>query len=115
MEKTQVIRHKGTSDHGDTAMAWYNRGEGYQSGMDLIGHAGGTGGYETFIGFGKKQHQGVVVLCNQQGGLSPETIGWLLLKGARLSPEVAIALRPGSEVVGVGIADRCSPVPSPDA
>ena len=104
MERTHVIRHKGTSDHGDTAMAWYSRGEGDQPGMELIGHAGGTGGHETFIGFGKKQRRGVVVLCNQQEGLSPETIGWLLLKGSRLSPQVAMALRPGSEVVGVGIA-----------
>jgi CubicO group peptidase (beta-lactamase class C family) len=43
-EQTHVIRHKGTSTHGDTAMAWMNRGEGYQSGMELLGHAGGTGG-----------------------------------------------------------------------
>jgi len=104
MEKTHVIRNRGTATHGDTAMAWYSRGEGAQSGMELIGHAGGTGGHETFIGFGKKQRKGVVVLCNQQGGLSPETIGWLLLKGSLLSPQVAMALRPGSEVVGVGIA-----------
>jgi len=104
MEQTHAIRHRGTSDHGDTAMAWYNRGEGYQSGMQLIGHAGGTGGYETFIGFDKKQRRGVVVLCNQQGGLSPETMGWLLLKGVPLNREIALALRPGSEVVGVGIA-----------
>ena len=104
MEQTHVIRHKGTSDHGDTAMAWYSRGVGGLSGMELIGHAGGTGGHETFIGFGKNPRRGVVVLCNQQGGLSPETIGWLLLKGGRLSPEIAMALRPGSEVVGVGIA-----------
>jgi CubicO group peptidase (beta-lactamase class C family) len=104
MERTHVIRHKGTSDHGDTAMAWYRRGEGDQPAMELIGHAGGTGGHETFMGFGKKQRRGVVVLCNQQGGPSPEIIGWLLLKGTRLSPQVAMALRTGSEVVGVGIA-----------
>jgi CubicO group peptidase (beta-lactamase class C family) len=104
MEQTHGIRHKGTPDHGNTAMAWYRRGEGDQAGMELMGHAGGTGGHETFIGFGKKQRRGVVVLCNQQGSPSPETIGWLLLKGGRLSPQVAMALRPGSEVVGVGIA-----------
>src|SRR5438094_4182362 len=104
MEQTHVIRHKGTSTHGDTAMAWVNRGEGYQSGMKLLGHAGATGGYETFIGFDKEQRRGVVVLCNQQGGLSPETIGWLLLKGVRLKRAIANALLPVADEVGVGIA-----------
>jgi len=65
MEQTQVIRHKGTSDHGDTAMAWYARGEGYQSGMEVLGHGGATGGYETFIGINKDQRKGVVVLSSE--------------------------------------------------
>src|SRR5437667_2900301 len=103
MEQTHVIRHKGTSTHGDTAMAWMNRGEGYQSGMKLLGHAGATGGYETFIGFDKEQRRGVVVLCNQQGGLSPETLGWLLLKGVRLSREIAIGLSASTNAVGIGV------------
>ena len=102
MEQTHVIRHKGTS--GDTAMAWMNRGEGYQSGIELLGHAGGTGGYETFIGINKDQRKGVVVLSSQQGGLSPETIGWLLLKGIRLSREIAIGLSAGTNAVGIGVA-----------
>src|SRR6266571_1210805 len=95
MEQTHVIRHKDTSTHGDTAMAWMNRGEGYQSGMELLGHAGGTGGYETFIGISKDQRRGVLVLSSRQGGLSSETIGWLLLRGVRLSPEIAIGLSAG--------------------
>ena len=104
MELTHVIRHKGTSDHGDTAMAWYARGEGYQSGMEVLGHAGATGGYETFIGINKDQRKGVVVLSSQQGGLSSETIGWLLLKGVRLSQEIAIGLSAGTNIVGIGVA-----------
>ncbi len=104
MEQTHVIRHKGTSTHGDTAMAWINRGEGYQSGMELLGHAGATGGYETFIGINKDQRKGVVVLSSQQGSLSPEIIGWLLLKGVRLSREIAIGLSAGTNAVGIGIA-----------
>ena len=104
MEQTHVIRHKHTSDHGDTAMAWYDRGEGYQSGMELLGHAGGTGGYETFIGINKDQRRGVVVLSSRQGGLSPETIGWLLLRGVGLSPEIAIGLSAGTNMVGIGVA-----------
>jgi CubicO group peptidase (beta-lactamase class C family) len=104
MEETHVIRHKGTSTHGDTAMAWMNRGEGYQTGMELLGHAGATGGYETFIGINKDQRRGVVVLSSRQGGLSPETIGWLLLRGVRLSPEIAIGLSAGTNIVGIGVA-----------
>src|SRR6266511_4627002 len=104
MEQTHVIRHKGTSTHGDTAMAWMNRGEGFQSGMELLGHAGATGGYETFIGINKDQRRGVVVLSSEQGGLSPETIRWLLLKGIRLSPEIAIGLSAGTNMVGIGVA-----------
>jgi len=104
MEQTHVIRHKHTSDHGDTAMAWYDRGEGYQSGMELLGHAGATGGYETFIGINKDQRRGVVVLSSRQGGLSPETIGWLLLRGVRLCPEIAIGLSAGTNMVGIGVA-----------
>ncbi len=103
MEQTQAIRHKDTFDHGDTAMAWYARGEGFQSGMELLGHGGATGGYETFIGINKDQRKGVVVLSSQQGGLSAETIGWLLLKGVRLSQEIAIGLSAGTNAVGIGV------------
>src|SRR5258708_20448684 len=81
MERTHVIRHKGTSDHGDTAMAWYSRGEGNQSGMQLIGHPGGTGGREPFICFAKKQTPGVRGVGNHQRGPSPHPIGLLLPHG----------------------------------
>lgn len=104
MENMHVIRNKGTATHGDAAIAWMNRGEGYQSGLNLLGHDGATGGYETFIGFDKKQCRGVVVLCNQQGGLSPETLGWLLLKGVRLDRSITNALLPSIDAVGVGVA-----------
>ena len=44
------------------------------------------------------------MLCNQQGGVSPETLGWLLLKGVRLNRAIANALWPATDTVGVGIA-----------
>src|SRR5205809_843513 len=37
MEQTHVIRHKHTSDHGDTAMAWYDRGESYNREWNFSG------------------------------------------------------------------------------
>ena len=44
------------------------------------------------------------MLSSRQGGLSPEIIGWLLLKGVRLSREIAIGLSPGTNAVGIGVA-----------
>lgn len=102
MEKTRVIRHRNTA-HGDMAMSWSVRGAGLEPGRTLIGHAGASGGYETFIGLDETQRQGVVVLCSQQGGMSAETLGWLLLKGVPLSPAIARALLPAGEAVGVGV------------
>jgi len=58
----------------------------------------------TRIGINKDQRRGVVVLSSRQGGLSPETIGWLLLRGVRLSPEIAIGLSAGTNMVGIGVA-----------
>jgi serine-type D-Ala-D-Ala carboxypeptidase/endopeptidase len=102
MEKTRVIRHRNTS-HGDMAMSWSVRFDGLEPGRRLIGHAGGSGGYETFIGLDETQRKGVVVLCSQQGGMSPETLGWLLLKEVPLTPAIARALLPAGEAVGVGV------------
>lgn len=109
MEKTRVIRHRNTS-HGDMAMSWSVRDEGLDSGRTLIGHAGGTGGYETFIGLDETQQKGVVVLCSQQGGMSAETLGWLLLKGVPLTPAIGRALLPARDTVGVGIGLALDPM-----
>jgi hypothetical protein len=103
MEKTRVIRYRNTP-HGDMAMSWSVRDAGLESEHKLIGHAGGSGGYETFIGLDETQRKGVVVLCSQQGGMSPETLGWLLLKGVPLNPAIARGLLPPGNTVGVGIA-----------
>jgi len=102
MEKTRGIRHRNTS-HGDMAMSWSVRREGLESGRTLIGHAGASGGYETFIGLDETHRKGIVVLCSQQGGMSIETLGWLLLKDVPLSPAIARALLPAGEAVGVGV------------
>jgi CubicO group peptidase (beta-lactamase class C family) len=105
MQITQQIRHRDSPRYGNTGMAWMDRGENYPANMELLMHGGGTAGYNTFIGFDKKQRRGVVVLCNQLGGVSAETIGWLLLEGMRLTPEITAGLSPGKngELVGVGI------------
>jgi S1-C subfamily serine protease len=72
----------------------------------MLGHAGGTGGYHTFIGFSKPQRRGVVVLSNQQGIVESEPVGWLILERIALTPELANILVNGreKELVGIGVA-----------
>lgn len=107
MQKTHVIRFNDPAHSQKVAMAWMTRGEGYQSGLDLLGHPGGTVGYGSFVGFDQKRRRGVVVLSNHleaSGVLPPETIGWLLLRDVRLTPQVASVLLTGNshELVGIG-------------
>jgi CubicO group peptidase (beta-lactamase class C family) len=110
LEKTHVIRHRGDSVFGDTAMPWVDRRQSEQTGMELLGHAGGTAGYSAFIGFDRQHRRGVVVLFNQQegtGSLHSETLGWLLLEGAQLTPQITAGLFPrAGEIVGVGMKLR---------
>jgi serine-type D-Ala-D-Ala carboxypeptidase/endopeptidase len=62
MQKTHVLHHLAQSRYGNTALPWMDRSQSDQTGTELLGHAGGTGGYETFIGFDKQHRRGVVVL-----------------------------------------------------
>jgi CubicO group peptidase (beta-lactamase class C family) len=106
LENTQVIRHRGDSVFGDTAMPWVDCCQSEQTGIELLGHAGGTAGYSAFIGFDQEHRRGVVVLFNQQdgtGSLHSQTLGWLLLEGAQLTPRITAGLFPrDGEIVGVG-------------
>ena len=104
MQKTHVVRHQAQSKYGNTALPWMDRSQSDQTGHELHGHAGGTGGYETFIGFDQQHRRGVVVLCSQQGFVASEPLGWLLLERVPLTkPNAAIALTGLSEIAGVGI------------
>jgi CubicO group peptidase (beta-lactamase class C family) len=115
IEKTQTIRHRGDPVYGNTAMPWVDCGQSAQTGMELLGHAGGTAGYSAFIGFDRQHRRGVVVLLNQQGGteggLHSQTVGWLLLEGVRLTPQITANLFPAStaELVGIGVKLRFDP------
>ncbi len=112
MEKSRVIRHRGDPIYGNTAMPWVDCGKSDQTGMQLLGHAGGTAGYSAFIGFDRQHHRGVVVLLNQQdgakGSLHSQTLGWLLLEGVQLTPRITANLFPPSngELVGIGVKLR---------
>ncbi len=107
MQKTHVIRHRdspkpGDPDLGNTAMPWFDNGVYNPPGMELLGHAGGTGGYSAFIGFDKKNRRGVVVLANQQGRFSSSSIGWRILQNARLSGKDIAMMMPIRWHVGIG-------------
>ena len=67
--------------------------------------AAARGGYESFIGFDKKNQRGIVVLSNQEGGLIVEKVGWFLLEGVTLGPEIAAGISALSKgnAVGVGM------------
>ena len=105
MEKMHPIRFRGPPPYGETAMPWMDRGISVQIGKQLLGHAGGTGGYETFIGFDKTAKRGVVVLANQQGGLITEKLGWFILEGVPLTPEITAGMSAVGDaaLVGVGL------------
>ena len=106
MKKNQEPRSSAPPKHNLTAMDWYDRGEGQPQGMKLLGHAGQTTGFTAFIGFDLDRHRGVVVLFNQQtgGGLGADSVGWLILEGARLTPQTTSVLFTANsqELVGIG-------------
>lgn len=105
MEQTHVIRHNDARIHNQTddhsAMPWYDDGVYNPSGSQLLGHAGGTGGYNSFVGFDLEQHVGVVVLTNQTK-IHSAMLGWRILQHARLDGLDAEKLMPIREVVGIG-------------
>jgi serine-type D-Ala-D-Ala carboxypeptidase/endopeptidase len=107
MQKTHVIRHMDSSkpgdpDLGNTAMPWFDNGVYNPPGAELLGHAGGTGGYSAFIGFDKKNRWGVVVFANQQGRFSSSSIGWRILQHARLIGKDIATMMPIRWQIGIG-------------
>jgi CubicO group peptidase (beta-lactamase class C family) len=110
MEKSHVIRHTGgrvilvEPFDSRTAMPWYDQGVYQSAGMNLIGHAGGTGGFSAFVGFDLVQRRGVVILSNQTQQISPASLGWRILQHARLTGLDATKMQPQREIVGIGAA-----------
>ncbi|HEX4646610.1 MAG TPA: serine hydrolase domain-containing protein, partial [Verrucomicrobiae bacterium] len=84
---------------GRTGMDWVDRGV-QPPGMDLRGHAGGSGSYHAWVGFDKKQRRGVVVLSTANNILSVEAVGWTLLRRLPLTRESALHFE--REIVGLG-------------
>jgi serine-type D-Ala-D-Ala carboxypeptidase/endopeptidase len=65
-KEMQTIRHRDSPDMGKTALPWYDQAVYNPPGTELLGHAGGTPGGNSFVGFDLQQRRGVVVLTNQK-------------------------------------------------
>jgi CubicO group peptidase (beta-lactamase class C family) len=103
MEEMQVIRHGDSQAEGKTAMPWFDETAYNPPGSDFLGHAGGTGGCSTFIGFDRLQRRGVVVLSNQRT-IHSSSVGWRILQCAPLSGLDAATLQPVREYVAAGFS-----------
>jgi len=103
MEKMQVIRHRDSPDMGQTALPWYDQAVYNPPGTELLGHAGGTGGFSTFIGFDRLQRRGVVVLSSQRT-IHSSSVGWRILQGAPLSGPDPKTMQPLREYVATGFS-----------
>ena len=101
MQKTHVMRHRGSPEYGTTAMPWVDQGVYQPPGADLMGHSGGTFGFSAFIGFDKRGRRGVVVLSNHRAWIAAP-IGWAILQEMPLTESNRTFLV--REVVGIGAA-----------
>ena len=107
MEKSHAIRHTGAHVGLDpfesrTAMPWYGSGVYQPAGSNLLGHAGGTGGFSSFVGLDLGRRCGVVVLSNQTQQISPQNLGWRILQHATLNGIDVKTMSPQREIVGIG-------------
>jgi len=63
---------------GDIGLAWYILE--LDDGQEIIYHGGGTGGYDTYIGFNKSASTGAILLFNSKVDESVLVIGECVLK-----------------------------------
>ncbi|WP_315834930.1 serine hydrolase [Bradyrhizobium prioriisuperbiae] len=93
---TLATRRAGAAAGLETGLGWAITTEGLE---DIIWHTGGTGGYQSFIGFLPASKIGVVVLSNSASMLGAGDIGFHLIDQDKPlaqppKPRVAIALDP---------------------
>ena len=62
----------------ENGLAWGVNAE--LPGTEIVSHGGGTGGYESFVGFDKVRRHGVVVLFNGRRVIDVDDLGNFLLK-----------------------------------
>jgi len=70
---------RGSSPWGeDIGLGWYIAY--LPDGQTIINHNGATGGHYAYIGFNKKQRNGVIVMCNNKYSKESDEIGLEILK-----------------------------------
>ena len=70
MKRSHRQFHSGDRTFGNTCMPWVDQRLYQPTDSRLIGHAGGTGGFTSFIGFDLKKQRAIVVLS------SDRSVGW---------------------------------------
>jgi CubicO group peptidase (beta-lactamase class C family) len=106
MQKSHAVQHHDAQVRdafaGVSALPWFDEGVWCPSGSKLLGHGGGTGGYNSFVGFDLLKRRGVVVLTNQSR-IHSSMLGWRILQRARLEGLDAEKMVPVREMIGAGI------------
>ncbi len=88
---------------GRSAMPWLDENVWQPPDTKLLGHAGGTAGFNSFVGFDLQNHRGVVVLTNQMS-IHARSLGWRILQRARLNGFDPQKMMPLREIIGAGLA-----------
>jgi len=105
VERSHVVVHDDAKVRdqfeGHSALPWFDEGVWNPPGSELLGHAGGRCGSNSFVGFDLKQHVGVVVLTNQSN-IHSSMLGWRILQHAHLDHLDAQRMAPVRDVVGIG-------------
>jgi len=100
MKRTHQQLHAGDPGFGNTAMPWVDQRVYQPAGSRLIGHAGGTGGFSSFVGLDLRQKRGIVVLSSDRSVVAAP-IGWTILQDMALSEHnLRFLVR---EITGVGV------------
>jgi len=87
---------------GHSALPWFDEGIWNPPDSQLLGHAGGRCGSNSFVGFDLTKRVGVVVLTNQSK-IHSSMLGWRILQHAHLDGIVAERMTPVRDVVGIGV------------
>ncbi|MDB6064835.1 MAG: beta-lactamase [Pedosphaera sp.] len=80
----------------ENGLAWGVNSE--LPGTEIISHGGGTGGYQSFVGFDKVRRHGVVVLFNGRRVVDVDDLGKFLLKSEWGSDRQPMEIKISSQV-----------------
>jgi CubicO group peptidase (beta-lactamase class C family) len=106
VERSHAIAHDDAKVRdqfeGHSALPWFDEGIWNPPDSQLLGHAGGRCGSNSFVGFDLKKRVGVVVLTNQSK-IHSSMLGWRILQQAHLDSLDPQRMAPVRDVVGIGV------------